>query len=251
MKEQNYYQAIFKRKSVRKYDLTPLDDKTLKDISEKIRTLKPMYDNIMTEVKLISDKDVKAFMQIKAPHYIVIFSEPKEGYLTNIGFMFQQMDLFLSANGIGSCWQGMPKPVKEIIHGSKLEFVIVLAFGKPLEPLYRENISEFKRKSTALISNITDADELLEPVRLAPSAVNSQPWFFTGNKNKLHAYCAKLNFLKAFIYEKMNKIDMGIALCHLWLAAQNAGKDVEFISDADANNNPPTGYYYNTTVIMK
>ena len=60
--------------------------------------------------------------------------------------MLQQMDLFLSANGIGSGWQGMPRLTKEILNTSKLEFVILLAFGKPKERLHRETVSEFKRK---------------------------------------------------------------------------------------------------------
>lgn len=251
MKELNYYETIFKRKSIRKYDMNPLDNKILTDISEKIADLKQMYPDIKTEIKLVTEKDVKALMQIKAPHYIMVFSEAKEGYLTNIGFMLQQMDLYLSANGIGSCWQGMPRPTKEILHSSKLEFVIVLAFGKPSEPLYRVSTDEFKRKSLGGISNARDAAELLEPVRLAPSGINSQPWFFTGTTSRLNAYCAKTNIIKAIIYEKMNKVDMGIGLCHLWIAAKNIGREVEFIKDSAAKNNPPSGYYYNTTIEIK
>ena len=251
MKEMNYFEAINKRKSIRKYDMSPLDNKVLTEISDKIANLKPMCPEIKTEIKLVTEKDVKALMQIKAPHYIMVFSEVKEDYLTNIGFMLQQMDLYLSANGIGSCWQGMPRPTKEILNTSKLQFVIVLAFGKPSEPLYRESTDEFKRKSLEGISNIRDAGELLEPVRLAPSGINSQPWFFTGTMNRLNAYCAKTNIIKAIIYEKMNKIDMGIGLCHLWIAAKNIGRDVEFIKDSTAKNNAPSGYYYNTTIEIR
>ncbi len=45
--------------------------------------------------------------------------------------MLQQMDLFFSASGIGSCWQGLPKPDKDMLNSSNLEFIILMAFGKP------------------------------------------------------------------------------------------------------------------------
>jgi nitroreductase len=250
MKQTDLYDVIFKRKAVRKYNFTPLDEKTLAGISAYISSIKPLNDKIKTEIKLFSEKDVKS-LQSKAPHYAVVFSETKEGYLTNAGFMLQQVDLFLSANGIGCCWQGMPKLKKDVLGDSKLEFVIVLAFGKPAEPLHRKSISEFDRKPLEKITNITGANELLEPARLAPSGVNSQPWYFTGGKGIIHAYCVKSRFLKALIFKKMNRIDMGIALCHLWIAAKHFGKKIDFTSDQKAQNTAPKGYYYITSLKVK
>lgn len=251
MNQANLYETIFKRKSIRKYDLTSLEDNTISDITKYMSNLKPMYDNIKTEMKIVSQKEVKGMLAIKASHYIVAFSETKEGYLTNVGFMLQQMDLFLSANGIGTCWVGLAKPSKEILESSKLEFVIVLAFGKPQEPLYRSSVSEFKRKSMAQISNIIGKDEFLETARIAPSSTNSQPWFFTKSDGMIHGYCVKTNIIKAILYEKMNKIDIGIASCHLWIAAKHAGKDAEIICDKDARNNPPNGYFYIASLKVK
>jgi nitroreductase len=247
----NLYETIFKRKSVRDYDLTPLDGQTLAEIMAHIRALKPLYDDIKIEMKLVSQKDVKGLLRAKAPHYLVVFSETKDGYLTNAGFMLQQMDLFFSANGIGSCWQGMPKPTKEILNSSKLEFVILLAFGKPQERLHRESVLEFKRKPLGEITDIKGADELLEPARLAPSAMNRQQWFFTGNASTIHAYRAKSSFIIAFMFERMSKISMGIAICHLWIAAKHFGKEVEFIGDKEAQNNPPAGHDYVITIKIK
>ena len=100
----NLYETIFKRKSVRQYDLTPLDGHTLGEVMAHTSGLKPMYDDIKIEMKFLSQKDVKGLFLAKAPHYLAVFSETKDGYLTNAGFMLQQMDLFFSVNGIGSCW---------------------------------------------------------------------------------------------------------------------------------------------------
>jgi nitroreductase len=251
MEDTNLYGTIFKRKSIRKYDLTPLDEHTLAEIMAHTNALKPLHGDTKIEIKLLSQKDVKGLMLAKSPHYLAVFSETKDGYLTNAGFVLQQMDLFFSSNGIGSCWQGMPKPTKEILKSSKLEFVILLAFGKPEERLHRESVSEFERKPLGEITDMKGADELLEPARLAPSAMNRQQWFFTGNASTIHAYRAKSNFLTAFMYEKMSKVSMGIAICHLWIAAKHFGKEVEFIHDKEAQNSPPAGHDYVITLKIK
>lgn len=243
------FETIFKRKSIRKYDMNSLSENELAEIVSHMKELKHMDDNIKIEMKLLTEKDVKGLLfAIKAPHYLVLYSEVKEGYLSNAGFVLQQFDLFLSARGLGACWLGMTKPVKEFESKPGMEFVIVLAFGSATEALHRSDVSEFKRKGLKEITDITNYDELLEPVRLAPSATNSQPWYFTGGNGQINAYCIKLNPIKAFLYEKMNQIDMGIAICHLWIAANHLGKRVDYIRPKAVQLDIPKGYSYHTTI---
>lgn len=250
MEQKDFYDVIFKRKSVRKYKLELLDEKTLEDISTYMNTAKPMYEDIKTEMKIVTQEAVKSLLPIKAPYYILVSSENKEGYLTNAGFMLQQVDLFLSANGLGSCWVGMAQPKKEIVKESELEYVIALAFGNPAETLYRENVSEFKRKVIEEIRDTNEEDELIESARLAPSATNSQPWFFRIANDKIHVYCIKSNFIKAILYKKMNQIDMGIGICHFWIAARHFDKDLKRTLDKEAVENSPAGYYYIVSLII-
>lgn len=250
MKKVDYYGSIFKRKSVKRYDLTPLDDNALAEISNELNNLKPMYNDIKTEVKILSLDEVEAKKKKKqAPHYLAVFSEPKNDYLVNAGFMLQKMDLLLSGNDIGSCWLGSPQPKEEVLKASDLEFVIVMAFGKPQDigSMHRSSVSEFKRKSLRDISDIKGADEILEAARLAPSAGNSQPWFFSGNRNLIHAYGSKpyaVKEHKAPRVKKYNTISMGIALYHLKVAAEHFGKGAEILSDKGAEKNAPEGYEY-------
>ncbi len=251
MENTNLYETIFRRKSIRQYDSTPLDGTTLAEIMTHASAVKPLYDGIKIETKLLSQKDVKSLFQAKAPHYLAVFSEAKDRYLTNAGFMLQQMDLFFSANGIGSCWQGIPKPTKEIVNRSKFEFIILLAFGKAKERLYRENVSDFTRKPFGGITNLKVVDSLMEPAQLAPSAMNRQPWFFTGSASTIHVHRVKLNFLTALMLDKMDKISIGISICHMWLAAKHFGKEVEFISDEEARNHPLDGREYVITIKIK
>lgn len=243
MEKTDLYPTIFRRKSVRRYDLTPLDESTLADISEYMDNLEPMYSDIKMELKIIGQDDVKRRMMGKAPHYIAVFSEVREGHLTNLGFMVQQMDLFFSANGIGSCWQGIPKPTKDVLKSSDLEFIILMPFGKPAEPLHRDSVSEFKRKPLQKISDVAGAEELMKAARLAPSAGNGQPWFFTGDENIIHAYSVKPSFIRGLLVKKYIPIDVGIAIYHLKLAAEHFGKKAEIVFDKPAEENPK-GYEY-------
>ncbi len=242
-KEVNIYDVIFKRKSIRKYDNSPLDNNILNRILEELNNLTPLYDDIKTDIKIISGEDVKLRSMKQAPHYLAIFSENKEGYLTNLGFMLQQMDLLFSASGIGSCWQGIPTPKGHVVKSSELNFVILIAFGMPKEPLYREDISEFKRKSFENITDIKDANELLEPVRLAPSAINSQPWFFTGTKDIIHVFSNKPNFLKAIFVNKYIPIDVGIAIYHLKVSAEHFKKTTQIIFNKNETTHKGYNYY--------
>ncbi|SHK53200.1 nitroreductase family protein [Paramaledivibacter caminithermalis] len=250
MENKNFYDVIFKRKSVRKYNLENLDDTILEEVSTFISSVKPMYEEIKTEIKIVKLENVKNLLPIRAPYYILFSSENKEGYLTNAGFMLQQIDLFLSANELGSCWVGMAQPKKEILKKLKLEFIIALAFGKPAEFVHRKNLKEFRRKSIEEIRDTNEKDELIEPARLAPSATNSQPWFFRILNNKIHAYCIKQNLIKAILLKKMNQIDMGIAICHIWIAAKKYGKDMKIITDRKGLEYSPKGYNYVISLII-
>ncbi len=254
MEMPDYYDVIFKRRSIKRYNQAPLDEKVIEEISNQLKNLKPMYDDIKTEVKILPLDDVEVMKKKKqAPHYITLFSEPKGNYLVNAGFMLQEMDLFLSGNDIGSCWLGSPRPNDEVLKNSNLEFVIVMAFGNPKDPesLHRNSTSEFKRKPLNEISSVKGADEVLGAARLAPSAGNSQPWFFTGDENMIHAYIYKpyaVKEHKAPRVKRYNTISMGIAIYHLNVALEHFGKKADISTDETARMNPPEGYDYVTSL---
>ena len=248
MNDAALYKAIFKRRSIRDYDPTAIDSRGLEEISNNLHSLKPMLAGIETEFKIISPSQVTRKYGNHAPHYIAAFSDVKDAYKVNIGLMLQQMDLYFSANGFGSCWLGIPQPTKEVTVSSNLEFIILMSFGNSKEALHRTNTSEFKRKSLSDITNIDGADELLEPARLAPSAVNMQNWYFTGNKNAIHAYSAKSGYFRTIVGGSYYPVNMGIALCHLQLAAQHFGGKTKFVFDSSRDKKPPKNLEYVATL---
>jgi nitroreductase len=251
MNDEELYTMIFKRRSIRKFDMTPLSEQRLQQIMRFADSVKPLIPNIRFEYSFLTQNDVKNLLPIKAPHYISIYSENKDEYLMNTGFILQQIDLYLSANNIGSCWLGMAKPTKDIpLTRNGMEFVIMLAFGDTKEELHRNSVLQFKRNSISEITSIKDSEELLEPVRLAPSASNSQPWFFSGDLNKIVVSRRKLGIIKAALYKNMNEIDIGIALCHLNLSIKHKGKSLVYdFTKSDV----PSGYEFkvNTNIGVK
>jgi nitroreductase len=216
------YQVIFRRKSVRDYD-GPMEKGELEKVSSFIAQLRPLVEGIPTETRVLSSGEVRGMLRADAPHFLAFFSEAHEGYLVNAGFMLQQADLYLSASGFGSCWLGVTKPQRGLKGPPGMEFVITLAFGRPSGDAHRHSISEFDRKALPEISDAGDSRDILEAARLAPSAMNAQPWFFTVRDGTIRAYSNR-----SAMFDRLNRIDAGIALCHLWLAAAHQGKEAEF-----------------------
>ena len=196
---------IYKRKSCRSFTNVPVDAATIETI--KAFPMKTLYPKIKVHWDIVPRNQVKCICPWTTPQLITIYSEETDGYLENIGFLFQQMDLYLQTLGLGVCWLGMgrmnPKTTAAV---EGMKFVIMLAFGYPKGDQLRHDLKGFKRKP---MEQITErCDPRLEPARLAPSAVNSQPWFFAHEGNTIQVYCSK----------KGSQLDIGIALAHLYVA---------------------------------
>ena len=223
------YQAIFRRTSIRQYHLSPLPDLQLARVTEWLRNATPLDPHIHCEFHLVGPADLKGVLQVKAPHWIAAFSDTKSGCMANIGFMLEQVVLALTAEGIGCCWQGWPKPTHELRSDLTRGFVIAVAFGGAQERLYRESAGEFKRKNIEQIRSAKGFDSLIEPARLAPFGT-SESWFFTGEPGALHSFCRKPRWLTPSMVARMNELNVGIAFSHCWVAARHLGLRPELVS---------------------
>ena len=234
-------EILQKRKSIRHFSSAKLDSGTLEKVRVKIKNLKSLYPDIRYSVEF--GEKTKGLFNIQAPHYLLFYSEKKEGAFENIGFIGQQMDLFLSASGLGSCWLGVCKPAEKGLPGenvnASLSYVICIAFGKAACSLYRKT-DEFKRKALKEISE--GEDHRLEAARLAPSGMNKQNWYFIARDGKIHCYYKKPGILLRSAMEKLARIDLGIALCHI----AEESSDFRFVKDTGAPRRK--GYVYAGTV---
>ncbi|WP_297828383.1 nitroreductase family protein [uncultured Methanobrevibacter sp.] len=212
----NLEDTIYKRQSIRKYDNTPLSEETLDELRDFIDNAKVLNPGIAWSYDIAGPENFRMLQRFKAPHALLLFSQTKENYLQNIGFIFQQVDLYLQSRGIGSCWIGAGGPKNHENPNPDHEFVIMMIFGKPQGRIYRES-TEFQRKIICEISD--ERDSKLIPARLAPSAANSQTWYFTHNDDG--SYNLYRNRRKFNLNRKMdtwNQVDMGIVLAHLYVA---------------------------------
>lgn len=208
---------IYKRRSVRKYKDEDLSFDILENIENYFSNIRPLDESIKYKLKIIDRKNVKSMFNWIPNRFIAIYSEEKNDYLVNAGFILQQLDLYVQSIGLGSCWLGMGK-IDSIVEEDGMKFIILLAIGYPHEKLYRD-IKDFKRKELIKITDVEDTR--LDPARLAPSSVNSQPWYFIHDGEYIDVYLKNIS-LMALMLKDFNLIDIGICLAHLYICNSNS-----------------------------
>ena len=224
----NLEDTIYKRQSIRSYDKTPLAEETLDEIRQFIGDARVLNPDIEWSYDIVGPENFRILQRFKPPHALLMFSQTKGNYLQNIGFIFQQVDLYLQSRGIGSCWIGAGGP-KNYENPTNQEFIIMMVFGRPKGEIYRSR-TEFQRRIICEISD--ERDSKLIPAQLAPSATNSQTWYFTHNDDgsyNLYRNRPKLRLNKK--KDAWNQIDMGIALAHMYIANQDT-----FVFNRDASH---------------
>ena len=241
----NLYDAMLKRKSIRKYADKKVNEKVLTEIQNYITTLKPLYDSISMKMIVLDDSKLGEYFEgnslIHAPHYIVITSQNKPFFGENVGFMGESLILFLTSLKLGSCWIGTLKPKKALF---ELPYVISIAFGYADDELYRESVDQINRKPINQICLAKPQDDfmnkLVQAIRIAPSGINRQPWRIEPDSNSMHFYCEQPSFLTpvnsdnlkglmpGIILKKMQDVSCGAAIAHLQICAIHFDKDVIF-----------------------
>ena len=248
----NMYDNIFKRKSFHLFqdnktkqlfkDNYHITNDEIDNIYKAFRTLTPLYDSIKVEIKIVNNNLTNCNRHQE--YCILFYSEKKDNYLQNIGFIGEQLDLYLANNNIGALWFGIGK-TSETNHLG-LEFVTMMAICKVPSQYFRKNMFKSKRKS---IEEIWIGDKylnVLEIARFAPSSCNTQPWKVIENNNKLEVYRYR-NPNKRGIMPKnkiiyQNLIDIGIFILFLFVVLKYNGYDFKLylFNDHEANNDELT-----------
>jgi len=227
----NLAEMIYKRKSVREFSKSTAE--ILENDTDLMAAfeIQPLVDTIKVKVKVLRKGEV---MNKRSDYCIAFYSEEKPLFLENIGFIGQQIDLELQSRGLGTCWWGMKKPKKgfKIVDG--LSCVITMTAGCPQKTETRSYPDGFNRKAAKdIVIGEPVADHLTEAVRIAPSAVNLQPWLIEKTGNKYHFYIRPpAAFLEKMI-GTMRHIDIGIAMAHLFVQAKAEGSGVAFSFDGN------------------
>ena len=180
----DYYKLIFKRKSFHIFkDTETLANDEIQGIEEFIKTVKPLNPEIKTEIYIVPESETTC--KRGGQYCILFYSEVKDEYLRNIGYIGEQIDLYLASQNIGALWFGIGKP--KDMQKNSLGFVIMISIAKMPEDKFRKDMFKSKRKPLSEIW-IGKSLGVAEIVRFTPSACNTQPWIVENTGNDLMVY---------------------------------------------------------------
>lgn len=222
--DEQLYQMVFKRKSFHIFKNTLIiSEEELAQIETAFLECKPLIPEIKVGMKIVP---AAATTCKRGQEYcILLYSEKKEGYLPNIGYLGQQLDLILASMNIGALWFGIGKT--DVRSDGELDFVIMIAIAKMEETKFRKNMFKSKRKP---IEEIWFGEYYLEAAniaRFAPSACNTQPWIVESNEQELRVFRykkpGKRGIMPADKVSFYNRIDIGIFLLILEVSLKHEG----------------------------
>ena len=237
-------EIIKMRHSVRSYENTGIS----KEVKEKLKAYLDEINNSeglfggRVRIQLVqkddTDKEVKlgTYGVIKGANYYLAVAYKKSSYdLEDLGFLFEKVILYCTSLGLGTVWLGGTFNKGNFAKAMELKddetFPIVSPVGIEVKKnlLLQECLEavHLKRKDFAQIcfnenfdtplkhEDAKEYNEVLEMVRIAPSAVNKQPWRILKEGNNYHIYSDGKS--------EINRIDIGICLCHFYLSAKEKG----------------------------
>ena len=222
--DEQLYQMVFKRKSFHIFKNTLIiSEEELAQIETAFLECKPLIPEIKVSMKIVP---AAATTCKRGQEYcILLYSEKKEGYLPNIGYLGQQLDLILASMNIGALWFGIGKT--DVRSDGELDFVIMIAIAKMEETKFRKNMFKSKRKP---IEEIWFGEYYLEAANIArfsPSACNTQPWIVESNEQELRVFRykkpGKRGIMPADKVSFYNRIDIGIFLLILEVCLKHEG----------------------------
>lgn len=153
--------VIQNRRSVREYKEKIVKQALIDDLFADIKTKRKLKDDIKLDFYFINNGK-EAFERldgfvgyhgkvIKAPHYIYMISEKKEGYLKNAGYIAERLILKATDLGLGTCWVEVPEDddkVKEALEiKEKGALVALIAIGYPQKESKVLNNNDSKKRS--------------------------------------------------------------------------------------------------------
>ena len=180
-----------------------------------------------------------------AKNYLISAMTPGNEHLEALGFDMEYAVLQAEAEGLGTCWLGGTFNKGQFATALGLkegEFLpIVIPFGRPAPKdglvgrLIRNLAGSnnrfpfptlFSHKDYGTPLSTADAGifaTALEMVRLGPSASNKQPWRAVKTGNAVHFYLKPTKGYSSTLGYDIQRVDMGIALCHFDAALQAQG----------------------------
>lgn len=264
--------ALLKRKSVRSYRSE--DEKIIpREIEARfydaVSGFVPVLSGARPTFEIKTHEEMERLfpsvtLNAKAPYYLVVCTDTaKEHAYVDAGRFAHALNIELTSYGFGTCYQGMARVKKAARDRFEQPFAIALAFGWAKDDPYRKDAADATRKGLDELvvastqeppASPTPAsmqlNALLESARLAPSALNKQPWRFVVDGQAIHVWRTKQVALLASLtgMDHLQQIDVGICLMQMELFAQENGVPFRCSRQKTDPAPQPKGCLYEATV---
>ena len=239
-------EIIRNRRSVRTFDGKMISEVDKEKILSYIETIRNPYDIPVEFILLDAEEKGLSSPVLKGETMYVTAKVAKVPHNEEaFGYSFEQLVLYAWSLGLGTTWIGGTmdrakfEKAAELKEGERMSCVSPLGYPAERmsikEGLMRKGVNADVRMpasklffegsfGTPLVESDETAAKALEAVRRAPSAVNKQPWRIVKDGSSYHFY---IKHDKGYVSEAvgdMQKIDMGIALCHFMSVAGGSFK---------------------------
>lgn len=263
----NIEQIIRKRYSVRTYEKKPVEADVRQQVMEYAETVSnpfgPKVRFKWLDKGAPENGKLGTYGIIKGADLYIGTAVPKDPHaMEALGYEMEKLVLYMTGLGLGTCWLGGTFNRSAFAEAMELAenelFTIVSPVGYPAEKKsLMEKIMRMGSKgdhrmgweelffindfSTPLTKEEAGEYELpLEMVRLAPSAVNRQPWRIVMKDGAFHFFEKHTREDEVPGEIDMHRIDVGIALCHFHMTAEEKGLKGHF-GKADVSEIEPAG----------
>ena len=269
----NALELIRHRRSVRTFDGNPLRPEDAEKLMAFARSAGNPYD-IPIEWRLLNAKTEKLSSPVITGTETFI-----AGKMTRVphaeeafGIEFEKIVLYAEYLGFGTTWIAGTMDRKAFERAMELKEGEVMPCISPLgypaarmslrEVLMRKGVKADRRMNfeelffdgsfdkPLMKESAGSLTDTLEMVRLAPSAVNKQPWRVVLADGNAHFYEKRSKgYLGADGWD-LQLVDMGIAMCHFLCGTEEAGRQAELVlSEPDIQK--PEGVFYTASIVIK
>ncbi|AFA50074.1 nitroreductase family protein [Acetobacterium woodii] len=266
-------ETVKARHSVRTYQNRPLTAADQDKISTYIAALANPFAidvnfHLLEKTALVSGEKLGTYGVIKgASNYVGASVAPGELVLEALGYSFEQLVLYCTSLGLGTCWLGGTFDRSGFSTAMKLKagdlFPVISPLGYPAgKKRMLESVVQWAAKSnrrcewseifydhdfTHPLTPAAAGDYAfpLEMLRLAPSAVNKQPWRIVQDQNAYHFYEVQPT-KDSKLGIDIQRTDVGIGACHFHLAAMESALPGSFekLKDPGIQATNPVNYLF-------
>ncbi|MCR5727007.1 MAG: nitroreductase family protein [Lachnospiraceae bacterium] len=266
----NLLELIKGRKSVRTFDGMMIGENHRKDIEEYIRDI-PNPFNIPVDFVLLNAKEHGLSSPVLAGEELYVAGKVEKKPYAEVayGYSFEKLVLYAWKLGIGSVWIGGTMKREKFENAAGVRDEEMMPCISPLGyPSKKRSLKEkMMRKGVGADTRIPAEElffdgtwgtplapdgnmkDILEMVRWAPSAVNKQPWRIIRKDGIYHFYEKKSRGYVKDNTGDLQKIDVGIALCHFCMGLEEKGMQAE-ITVKDPGIEIPQDVEYIVSVIL-